>query len=73
MVNDTEEPAYHFAQRRNSEVRQAQQDAEEAIMAQKASRVRGQMTKAKSSQDMPEVLRETTKLWRGSLNTKWAG
>jgi integrase/recombinase XerD len=33
-------------------------------MAQNASIVRGQKLKAKSSQDMTEVLRETTKLWR---------
>ena len=33
-------------------------------MAKNASTVRGQTPKAKSSQDMTEVLRETTKLWR---------
>ena len=33
-------------------------------MAKNASRVRGQTAKAKSQQDMTEVLRETTKLWR---------
>ena len=33
-------------------------------MAKNASTVRGQTPKAKSSQDLAEVLRETTKLWR---------
>jgi integrase/recombinase XerD len=33
-------------------------------MAKNTSTVRGQKPKAKSSQDMTEVLRETTKLWR---------
>jgi integrase/recombinase XerD len=64
MVNDTEAQAYHFAQRRNSELRTAQKDAEGASMAQNTSRMRGQTTKAKSLQDMTEILRETTKLWR---------
>jgi integrase/recombinase XerD len=33
-------------------------------MAKNASTVRGQKPQAKSPQDMTEVLRETTKLWR---------
>jgi len=64
MVNDTEEQAYHFAQRRNSEVWKAPQDPKGALMAKNASTIRGQTPKAKSPQDMTEVLRETTKLWR---------
>lgn len=53
-----------FRRSRNSEVSKAQQEQEGAIMAKNASTVRGQKPKAKSPQDMTEVLRETTKLWR---------
>src|SRR5262249_26892084 len=64
MVNARQAQAYHFAQCRNSEVRQAQQDPKEGIMAKNTRRLRGQTPKANAPQDMAEVLRETTKLWR---------